>query len=303
MLFVLMINFSAYAAWSYSIPNHYPSIPKLFPTAAAVAMAEPAVQPAAPDPVQPQPSSEYILGYHTGESFNKPAGEIKSVSIPILMYHKINPYYDRSLYRIWPEEFEWQMQYLKDNGYHSVSISAVMDYFEKGQPLPDKPVVITMDDGYRDNFLYALPILEKFGFTATVFITTNTIAPEGVNNNMLTWSMVKEMSKRGITIGCHTLDHPQLTRVNYNEAWRQIADAKNAIEENLGSKVDVFAYPYGSHDSCVENIVKESGFRAAVTVNPKPVTSAENPFALNRMGIYSNLSRDGFINKLASAEG
>ncbi len=300
LLIVMIVNLGAFSAWNYC-GSDSPAV-SIFSPGAGVAMAEsdPLAAAQTPPPPTSSPSAEYMLGYHTGESWGKPAAPADPLSIPILMYHRINPYHDTSLYRIWPEEFDWQMQYLKDNGYHSVSITAILDYYQKGLPLPEKPVVITLDDGYRDNYIYALPILEKYGFTATIFITTNTVSAEGADNNFLTWNMIREMSNRGITFGCHTLDHSQLTRVSWDEAWRQVADSKNVIEAELGKKVEVFSYPYGLHNYDVETIVKDCGFRAAVTVNPEHVSSADNPFTLNRMGIYSNLSRDGFIYKISS---
>ncbi|HWP97353.1 MAG TPA: polysaccharide deacetylase family protein [Syntrophomonadaceae bacterium] len=295
-LAIFLVNFLvSFTIWTYSTPNHYPTPSSLFSLETAVAQTAPPAQasqaeaapviaqaPLSIAPVQPA----------------TPTTVDQTIAVPILMYHKINPYSSGGLYRITPDEFDWQMQYLHDNGYHTISIDAVLDYFQQGQKLPEKPIVITLDDGYRDNYLYAFPILQKYGFTATLFVITNTVAPANVDNNMLTWDQIREMANSGITIGCHTLDHEHLTRVDLAEAQRQIADSKNVLEQELGKKIEIFSYPYGEHNQSVEKLVQESGFRAATTVNPEPVTNADDPFALNRIGIYSNLDHQGFIDKV-----
>ncbi|MEQ8175072.1 MAG: polysaccharide deacetylase family protein [Syntrophomonadaceae bacterium] len=281
----------SYLCWAYSAPCQFP---KLLAAEAVVQPVEAASSvntdiptvPAAPTPsTQPVPAEVYT---------DNP------VPVPILMYHKVNPYSASSLYRLWPEDFEWQMQYLKDNGYHTVSINDVLDQFEKHKKLPDKPVVITLDDGYRDNYLYAFPILKKYGFTATFYITTDYVAEPGSEGTFMTWDEIKELDKAGMTIGCHTLNHCWLTRVSWEEAWRQVGDSKTILEDYLGKKVDTFAYPYGARNKWVTEVIYDWGFRSAVTVNPRPVSAAnaESPLELNRMGIYSNLSSDGFIYKI-----
>ena len=297
---LLVTLFGSYTVWHYSMPDHYPSPPSLFTIESAMAQTDSSTSASqmlvVPVIVQPQSPSVLVVPVVEPAAVASEPGE--PVSVPILMYHKINDF-SGGLYTISPDEFDWQMQYLKENGYHTVSIASVLDHFEKGKPLPEKPVVITLDDGFRDNYLNAYPILKKYGFTATIFVTTNTVAPEEITNMMLTWSQIKEMAADGITMGCHTLNHSDLTSVSLGEAKRQITDSKEILEDQLGIKIDVFAYPYGCHNYNVEKLVEECGFRAAVTVNPEPVSSVENPFTLNRIGIYSNLSRSGFITKVS----
>lgn len=296
-LAIFLVNFFvSFTIWTYSTPNHYPNPFHLFSLEAAVAQTEPPAvasqSEASPVVAQTESPTAPI------QTVNQTIVLDQTVAVPILMYHKINPYFSGGLYRITPDEFDWQMQYLHDNGYHTVSIGAVLDHFQKGQKLPEKPVIITLDDGYRDNYLYAYPILQKYGFTATIFVITNTVAPANVDNMMLTWDQIREMADNGMTIGCHTLDHKHLTRVGLAEAQRQITDSKNDLEQELGRKIEFFSYPYGEHNQDVERLVQESGFRAATTVNPELVTNIDNPFALNRIGIYSNLDHQGFIDKV-----
>lgn len=302
ILVIMLINLTgSFALWSYSIPARNQPVYTSFASATAAAQTQTrAERPSTPASTGVNP--ENFQSSHVEPANTGPSPQT-TVSVPVLMYHKINSYYqEASLYRILPDEFDWQMQYLKEHGYHTVDLGAVLDHFQKGQSLPAKPIVITFDDGFRDNYLYAYPILQKYGFTATIFVVTNTVASPETTNMMLNWDQIREMADNGITIGCHTLDHENLVRVDLAEAKRQIADAKNVLQEQLGRKIDFFAYPFGEHNPDVENIVRGSGFRAAVTVNPEPVSTADNPFALNRMGIYSNLDRPGFIEKVGGTD-
>lgn len=229
--------------------------------------------------------------------------------IPILMYHKVSPHPKSGGLglRVTPPDFEWEMQYLKKNGYHTVNLGNVVDHYQKGMKLPAKPIVITFDDGYQDNYLYALPILKKYGFTATVFIVTNTIG--GFNkydhikhiepkNKMMNWTQIRNMNREGITIGAHTADHVFLTRIPLSEAKRQIAESKKTLENGLGKKVEYFCYPHGDVNTAVANLVKQSGYKAATATSPGLVTSRMNPYMLNRIRITGHFNHHRFIIEL-----
>lgn len=229
--------------------------------------------------------------------------------IPILMYHNISP--DPSTgsigHRMEPETFERQMGYLKEHGYHTVDLGAVLDFYQKGIALPEKPIVITLDDGYEGTYHYAFPALQRYGFTATVFVVSNVVG--GLNDydikaglkpptRMLNWEQIKEMDAAGITIGCHTLDHAHLRKVSPSEARRQIVGCKKALEETLGKEVQFFCYPYGEYNTYVLQVLRECGFRAAVTVNPLLVTGIKDPFQLNRISIPGYMEDEEFASRI-----
>ncbi|WP_003540435.1 polysaccharide deacetylase family protein [Desulfotomaculum nigrificans] len=233
----------------------------------------------------------------------------KLQGIPILMYHKVNP--DPRTgglgLRVPPDKFEWQMKYLKKNGYHTVSLVDVMDHFQKGKPLPDKPIVITFDDGYKDNHDFAYPIMKKYGFTGTVFVVSQAIG--GTNffdvqkklqpeNKMMNWDEIKELDAAGFTIGAHTVNHPKLAEVSPEEARWQIEESKRVLEQGLKKPVNVFAYPYGSHNDQVAELVKEAGFRAAVTTELGLAKDSQNPFKLPRVRVTGHYSNEKFIEEL-----
>lgn len=230
------------------------------------------------------------------------------VGVPILMYHKVNPDPETGNLglRVPPSEFDWQMQYLSDQGYHSVSLQEVRDYFKEGKPLPPKPVVITFDDGYRDNYTYALPILEKYGFTATVFVVVNTIGKVNIFdlgvqpvNQMMNWCELRDMASRGITIGSHTMDHPHLSEVSPDKALYQIKESKAALENGLGLPVKYFCYPYGSYNQAVRKMVEQCGYEAATTTHQGLTYPSDDVFALKRVYVTGQLSHQKFIREIA----
>ena len=123
-----------------------------------------------------------------------------TLGIPVLNYHQINDT-DHNAMTVTTEEFEREMAYLEANGYHAITPDQLVSYLHGGNKLPDKPVLITFDDGYEDNYLNAYPILKKHGFTATIFLISDYM---GRFDKYLQWYQVKEMSADGFYMGCHT---------------------------------------------------------------------------------------------------
>lgn len=227
--------------------------------------------------------------------------------IPILMYHKINPnpLVGGFGLRITPQAFEKQIDYLMNNGYTTISLSDLADHFEKGSLLPSRPVIITFDDGYKDNYTYAYPILKERGMTATIFVVAGTVG--GINefdygsqpeNLMANWEELQEMSAGGITIGAHTIRHPHLTDLTFEEARYEITESKSLLEVNLDKPVEVFSYPYGSYSSEIVSIVRESGFRAAVTTDQGMGSFTEGPFTLKRVRVRGDYKYSRFLEEL-----
>ncbi|MHB8984666.1 MAG: polysaccharide deacetylase family protein [Eubacteriales bacterium] len=219
--------------------------------------------------------------------------------IPILMYHKINPDPETGNLglRVPPEVFDRQMQYLYSQGYHTVSLGDVREYMTGERILPPKSVVITFDDGYRDNYTFALPILEKYNFKATFFVVTGTVGK--VNsfdnsiqpvNQMAGWSELRDMAARGMEIGSHTVSHPRLTELSPEKALYQIKKSKLALEKGLGQPVRFFSYPHGCYNAAVEKIVEESGYEAATSTLPGLDYPDNDVYALKRICVTGQTS-------------
>lgn len=189
----------------------------------------------------------------------------ETVSVPVLVYHIVRPSYPSDSQAVktlahTPEVFDEEMKYLADAGYHVVSFGDLENHFKSGAALPTKPIIISFDDGWRDQFEYAFPILKKYGYTATFFVFTNPIGRKG----FVTWDDLRLMHDAGMTIGSHSLSHPFLTKVAEPAAlWSEIYNSKEKIEKNLGITVSEFAYPFGQYNSDIVALVKKAGYASA----------------------------------------
>lgn len=191
--------------------------------------------------------------------------------ISILMYHQVDNVpieVDPLGIAMSSENFEKQMRYLYENAYQCISLAEAVKIWQGKKKEPDKTIVITFDDGFRDLYTTVRPILQQFGFTATVFLVVNQIGDlsnwEGqAPYPLLSWDEVRELRQYGFTFGSHTLTHPFLTGLSDEDARREIRESKDYIEKQLGEKIDFFAYPYSDMDLRIQNIVQESGYLAA----------------------------------------
>lgn len=228
------------------------------------------------------------------EEFNSKYGPCKYV--PILMYHHVM---DSAAAKeilatnlnVPVSVFREQMDYLIGKGYHVVSLDELLAGI-RSNSLPSKPVVLTFDDGYRDFYEVVFPILKEKNLKATVFVISQFIG----GSRYVEWWQLKEMvGSTLVLVGDHTLNHPSVPKLSVDEGRNQIVSARKIIEENIGKKVDFFAYPYGSYNSAAEQILKENNFTGAVvTTNTNPQCSGL-PYELSRIRIGAgSLSRYGF---------
>lgn len=228
--------------------------------------------------------------------------------IRVLMYHRINDTLKPNELVTGTRTFREQMEYLYSKKYKIISVEEMIrqlnnpGIFRKHYR---KQVVITFDDGYRDNYLNAFPILKKFGFTATVFLTSGMINTDKklkryehmTDPEMLNWQEIKEMQDAGIEFGVHTVSHPHLTQINLEEARKEIEDSKSTLESK-GIKVKSFCYPYGDYNTEIKRIVKDAGFACAFTIKPGMNRRKDDLFALKRIGINGNDTLFDFKKKL-----
>jgi len=201
--------------------------------------------------------------------------------IPVLNYHKIDNYYHAL--SIPPEEFEEQMAYLAENGFTTITPDQLMAYLNYDKALPEKPILITFDDGYSDNYTNAYPIMKKYGFTATIFLVTSKIGQE---ENFMTWDQVRTMQKDGFVFGSHTVTHAALTKVSHEQAMAELINSRKELEQQLGVKSRFFAYPTGAYNIQSEEMVKQAGYRAAFTIRYGQAGVESNPYALERIPIF-----------------
>lgn len=202
--------------------------------------------------------------------------------VPVLNYHQINNQ-DHNTLTLSATEFEAQINYLSREGYTPISPNQLADYLQYGKKLPPYPVLITLDDGYADNYQVAYPILQKYHFTATIFVITDFVSHY---KKYLTWQEIQEMSDNGFTFEGHTLSHISLTKASNEEISHQLIQSKAALEWRLGKKVEYLAYPSGEYDQRVIQLTKDAGYRAAFTVNFGRDRESSTLYTLNRIPIF-----------------
>jgi peptidoglycan/xylan/chitin deacetylase (PgdA/CDA1 family) len=224
-----------------------------------------------------------------------------TLKVPILMYHYISqPPDDADEYRLdlstTPDNFRAQLQFLVDNGYETIDLYdlslAIVDKID----LPEKPVIITLDDGYRDNYEYAFPILEEFGFEATFFVVTEFV--DQGNSNYMDWAMIEEMAKAGNRIEPHSKTHPDLTRHDRDFVIWEVLGSAETISAHVGYRPRYFAYPGGRYDDDVKELVAELDFWGAVTTEDGLWHGFEDRFNWPRIRIRLTTAIEEFSNLL-----
>jgi peptidoglycan/xylan/chitin deacetylase (PgdA/CDA1 family) len=210
----------------------------------------------------------------------------------IICYHCVKDEGDSYLRPTRIGDFENQMRYLSMR-YHPIALERMAQFLQNGTPLPPKAIAVTFDDGYRDNYENAYPILKRYNIPATVFLATDFIGTgripsweEGYcadrTTLMLSWKQVREMSDGGISFGSHTLTHPFLTRIQRKQLECEVRLSKDIIEQQTGKSVSTFAYPSGDFDSNVKRVVKETGYLAAVSTRSGQNDRRDDIHALRR---------------------
>jgi len=230
-----------------------------------------------------------IIGWLATSNYNiivnKPSKNLSikynKENIPVLMYHsigtaKLNPYV------VSTNRLNMDMQYLKDNGFTTLSTDELYDFMTKNKPIPKKSVLITFDDCYEDNYTNAFPILKRYNFKATIFVITGFVDK---GKQFLTSSQLKEMQKNGIDIESHTNLHEKLGTCAYNSQLITLKISKEYIKKTLNKPVKYISYPYGSYNSDTLKAVKTAGYKMAFTTNGRWANISNGILSLNRVFI------------------
>lgn len=216
--------------------------------------------------------------------------------VSVLMYHMIGD--EQGNAAIMTEaNLRIQMNYLRDHGYHPITMQELYDYVTKGAPLPEKPVCITFDDGYLDSYTIVYPLMKEYGFPWTLFLITDDV---GKPYNRMTWDQLKEMANsHAVTIASHTLSHPKLHNLATRaEKEKEIVEANKALKYQLGIDNVWLAYPYGDYDDEVIEICKKAGIKMAVTTDAGRVHVGSFPYDLKRAYIGNDISIARFSERL-----
>jgi len=238
-----------------------------------------------------------IVSIHLGHQISRIADRGTLQGVPILMYHSIKeqvgttqPYYETNTA---PEIFTIHMEFLSGKGYSAVSLEDALQSLSSGEDVT-KCVVITFDDGFRDFYLAAYPILRKFGFVATVFLATGLINDQRLqwkSADLMTWSEVRELQSCGIRFGSHTVNHPELEKLGEKQIGREVGQSKQTLEDKLGLPIKSFAYPYAfpEHNRGftrrLAEILESYGYENGVSTVIGRARSSDNRFFLPRLPV------------------
>lgn len=230
--------------------------------------------------------------YAASEEAPEQLPEPVEVELPILVYHTVRPWRSSDgpnarAYNVAPETFRKQMAYLAERGYTSISFSDLHEAMFFGKVLPEKSVLITLDDGTSSHYENAFPALREYGFDATFFIFTNAID----RPNYLTSAQILEMREAGMHFGNHTRYHQYLTRLPEGEMREEISTGKERLEELLEETVDVIAYPFGLHDEAVEHEAREIGHSIGRTIKEGRLHRPDELMRLPGYQINDSLAR------------
>ncbi|KGL39485.1 polysaccharide deacetylase family protein [Listeria sp. SHR_NRA_18] len=213
-----------------------------------------------------------------------------TLQIPVLMYHSINTNVKNNLITP-PNEFDAQMKWLVDNGYHTVTLAELDALLETGKNVPDKPVVITFDDGYQDNYTNAYPILKKYGLKANIFVITDKIA----KNNHFDEAALKEMSAYGIEMDSHTVHHHELNTLSYEEQLKELQDSKTVLERLTGKKVNSICYPVGRYNEDTVRAAEATGYAMGFTTEPGKANKNDGMYTLPRVRMVPGMSMESAV--------
>ncbi len=245
-----------------------------------------------PTPLPPNVENQIIWG-HAQEQLDEvdltdPDTSHFTHQLPILMYHHIADQGSDSLqqWRLSPHMFEIQLKYLYDLGYYSISLDQWSHSLRTNQPLPGKAVAITFDDGYKTFFTHAWPLLQRYGFTATVFLVASRVGH--VNDwddhygdplPLMDWDQIGELQQAGVYFGSHSFTHRSLTRCTPAEMIEEGARSRARLEEQLNQPIKSIAYPYGQVNSMVAHLMGACGYTIGVTCH-EGLSQLNNPALL-----------------------
>ena len=204
------------------------------------------------------------------------------VTIPILLYHRIDVSPINSRYYVPPETFEQEIKVLRDWEYTTITSEMLVQAITTGRELPPHPILITFDDGHLDNYTNAFAIMKKYGFIGVLYIVGNYLGADGFMDR----DQILEMYDAGWEVGSHSMNHFDLTKLNPQDQRNEIVGSKEKLENVLGIDILTFAYPFGAKDGSVMDYVRFAGYNAAMGAEGYTDSQGEwNLFNLQRVEI------------------
>ena len=229
-----------------------------------------------------------------------------SIRVPILTYHSIDK--TGSIISTSPDKFRSQMQHLRNKRFNIISLNDIVTHIREDSTLPSRSVAITFDDGFKNFYAVAYPILKEYGFSATIFLVPGYC---GKNNqwdgqpneipilDLLDWNEIGEMANNGIEFGAHTMHHSDLSKLSIDQAHQEIVDSKLVIQRHIEKDVFFFAYPYGIMTEKIRRIAIKQYFGACST-QLGLVSQQSDIYCLPRIDMYY-FSKNHFFKQLGTS--
>ena len=254
-----------------------------------------------------QPVKRLISSIYYSLQKSNLVNSVKKAGFRVLLYHSINKAdADDTLgIRITLENFSEQMEFLYRGGYKVCRLKELVESIEKMKAIPKKAIAITFDDGYKDNLENAFPILQRFNFPATIFITPSYIECKKYNAQdywvkweYLSWQDIRQLSSLNITIGSHSFSHRRLSNLTLEEMEKEVINSKQRLEERLGTPVKLFSYPHGSVNQKLKDVLRQVGYIGACSSLVGRNDYRTDVFELKRTEISTNDDISEFKKKL-----
>jgi peptidoglycan/xylan/chitin deacetylase (PgdA/CDA1 family) len=228
-----------------------------------------------------------------------PAAASRSIRVPVLTYHRVHslPAVGQLDLIVDPANFAAELQTLHDAGYHTIHQAQLFDALYHGAPLPPKPIIISVDDGYVDDVRTILPDLERWHMVATFFVITGRMSEPGFLNA----DQIRELDRAGMDVGDHTAHHLDLPMLTASELQSETAGSRQALQAVLGHPVYFFAYPFGAYSDSVLAAVHAAGFTMAYTTAGGTAESTSAPLTMPRVHVGRSETPGGLVSLLGGA--
>lgn len=238
----------------------------------------------------------HFIGTDSDKRNNEPPSnrdlDATTLKIPVLMYHSINLNSTNNLI-ITPQEFEKQVKWLKDNEFTPLFLEELYSMLTTGKNIPSKPVALTFDDGYEDNYTEAYPILKKYNFKATIFLITDTIGQPST----LKEDQIREMYSNNIDFQSHTASHFELNTLSYQKQLEELTRSKEAISKLLNKNTDYLCYPVGRYNEDTIKASKATGYKMAFTTKPGHAKQSDGLYTITRVRMSPGMGMQVLNNK------